>query len=267
MCGFVKKILPLAVAAILMCGCGKPEPVPVLSDGESDMEYIQNKGTFIIGITDFAPMDFQEDGKWEGFDANLAEAFAAELGVVLEFKEIDWEKKTALLFDGTIDCIWNGMTLTEELMQEIDCSDAYLSNEQVIVMHSDMIDEYASAKDCQHLLFAAEAGSTGEELLKELKYRYASYDTQKEALRSVLDNKTDAAVIDIIMAGYYTADGKEFGKLGFKIPLNNEEIGVGLRKNSDLTGKLNEFLAGAAADGTMNELAELYGITEAVIPR
>lgn len=262
---FFKKIAALSLTAVMMCGCAGKEKPSVLKDGDSDSEYVHNKGTLIVGITDFAPMDFKENGEWSGFDAQLAVMFAKTMGVDPEFVEIDWDRKAQLLKDGTIDCVWNGMTYTDELAQEITCSDVYISNAQVIIMKEEAIGEYSSAEDCQHLLFAAETGSTGESILKEKNYRYTVCDTQKDALQSVVEGKTDAAVIDIIMAGYYTADGNEFDKLAFNFPLNDEKICVGLRKNSDLTDELNKFLKGAGTDGTMEELAEIYGIKEAIL--
>lgn len=231
----------------------------------SDLEYVKAKGSLVVGITDFVPMDYQEGDSWVGFDADLAEAFARELGVSLKFKEIDWDKKTELLRKGTIDCIWNGMTETEELKQTISCSDPYLSNAQVVVLRKSEGQQYQTLEACQHLLFAVETGSTGEALLKEKKFRYTAYPTQLEALQSVRDRKTDAAVIDVIMADCYTGEGQEFEELGFTIALNDEVLCVGFRKESDLTEKANEFMAASYQDGTIASLAEKYGIESAVL--
>ena len=233
--------------------------------GESDLEYVQSKGTLAVGITDFAPMDYREGEDWIGFDADLATFFADRIGVDVLFVEIDWNKKTELLKKGTIDCIWNGMTGSEELQETISCSDPYLSNAQVVVLRSSEMEQYDTAEECQHLLFAAEAGSVGESLLKEEKYRYATCATQLEALQSVVDKKADATVIDIIMAAYYTGGGKEFDELGFDISLNDEKICVGFRKDSDLAEKVNEFLKASYEDGTISSLADQYGIENAIL--
>ena len=100
-------------------------------------------------------------------------------------------------------------------------------------------------------------------LLKEKKYRYTAYPTQKEALESVRAKKADATVIDIIMAAYYTGDGQEYDDLGFDISLNDEMICVGFCKDSDLVEKVNEFLKTSYEDGTVNLLASRYGIESA----
>lgn len=132
-------------------------------------------------------------------------------------------------------------------------------------MREEELRQYQTIEDCQHLLFAVEAGSTGEELLIEKKYRYTTCTTQKEALQSVLDKKADATVIDIIMAAHNTSAGEEYDKLGFAISLNDEKICVGFRKGSDLAREADAFIQAAYEDGSINTLAHKYGIENAVL--
>ena len=102
---------------------------------DGDVAYIQNKGTLIVGITDFAPMDYQDDnGEWIGFDADMAKIVAEELGVTIEFIEIDWDRKTMELDSKSIDVVWNGMTLTDAVMAAMECSNAYCNNAQVVIV-------------------------------------------------------------------------------------------------------------------------------------
>lgn len=265
-----KKRISILIAAsivLMLAGCGqnRTDMAIGMEEGQSDLNYVQSKGTLIVGITDFAPMDYLEGEQWKGFDAELAQAFAKSLGVTAELKQIDWDKKTELLENGTIDCIWNGMTMTEQLQRDISCSDPYLSNAQVIVLRNSEAEQYNTEDACQHVLFAVEAGSTGESLLKEKKYRYTAYPTQLEALQSVRKKEADATVIDIIMAAFYTGDGKEFDDLTFHISLNDEKICVGFRKNSDLTAEANTFLHASYEDGTISTLADTYGISNALL--
>ena len=263
-----KKCSILLLAAVfLLTGCapGRGEPVSVIEPGQSDLEYIQSKETLIVGVTDFAPMDYRSRESWTGFDADLAKAFAESIGVALELREINWDKKTELLEKGSIDCIWNGMTMSEELKESISCSEPYLSNAQVVVLRSSEKEQYSTIEACQHMLFAVEAGSMGEALLERRKYRYSVCPTQMDALKAVQAKRADAAVIDLIMAAYYTGEGQAFKGLKIDIYLNDETICVGLRKDSDLTKKVNEFLRNAYEDGTINALAERYGIENAVL--
>jgi len=102
---------------------------------ESDVAYIQDKGTLLVGITDFAPMDYQDDkGEWIGFDADMARKVAEKLGVEVEFVVIDWDNKIMELDSKNIDVVWNGMTLTDEVKAAMDCSNAYCNNAQVVVV-------------------------------------------------------------------------------------------------------------------------------------
>ena len=102
---------------------------------DGDVAYIKNKGTLIVGITDFAPMDYQDaNGEWIGFDADMAKIVAKELGVTIEFIEIDWDRKTMELDSKSIDVVWNGMTLTDAVLAAMECSNAYCNNAQVVIV-------------------------------------------------------------------------------------------------------------------------------------
>lgn len=102
---------------------------------DGDVAYIQGKGTLIVGITDFAPMDYRDDaGKWIGFDADMARMVAEKLGVEAQFVEIDWDNKIMEINSKNIDVVWNGMTLTDEVTGAMDCTNAYCKNAQVVVV-------------------------------------------------------------------------------------------------------------------------------------
>jgi polar amino acid transport system substrate-binding protein len=106
------------------------------SDVDSDIQYIIDKGTLIVGITDFAPMDYKDDsGEWIGFDADMARLVAEDLGVEVKFVEIDWDNKIMELNSKNIDVVWNGMTLTSEVTESMSCSNPYCNNAQVIVVN------------------------------------------------------------------------------------------------------------------------------------
>ena len=102
---------------------------------DSDVAYIQGKGTLIVGITDFAPMDYKDaNGEWIGFDADMARIVAEKLGVEVQFVEIDWDNKIMELDSKNIDVVWNGMTLTAEVKAAMECSNAYCNNAQVVII-------------------------------------------------------------------------------------------------------------------------------------
>ncbi len=233
---------------------------------ESDLEYIKSKGTLVVGITDFAPMDYKGDnGEWIGFDADMAKSFAESLGVAVEFVEIDWDNKVLELNSKTIDCVWNGMTLTDEVLSSMECSNPYCNNAQVVILPSDKAADYPDAASMSELVFAVEAGSAGEAEVVNLGYEYTSVKDQDSALMEVDACTSDAAVIDSLMAGAMVGEGTGYADLTYTIGLNTEEYGVGFRQGSDLAAALNDFFAAAYADGSMIESAETYGVQAALI--
>lgn len=190
-----KKILSIllctGLAVSMLAGCGSDKDTGSGSDAgdaaeASDMDYVKEKGTLVVGITNFEPMDYKdESGEWVGFDADLSTAFAEELGVDVEFVEIDWDNKILELEGKTIDCVWNGMTLTPEVTSSMECTDAYLENAQVVVVPSDKADEYQDEDSLTDLSFAAEAGSAGEEELEARELNVTPVTAQADALMEV----------------------------------------------------------------------------------
>ncbi len=256
-------VVLLTVCIVLsMAACGAQK------NAESDLSYVQEKGTLIVGITDFAPMDYQdESGAWIGFDADLAKAFAESLGAEAQFVEINWDTKENELSAKTIDVVWNGMTLTDGVKKAMETSNAYCSNGQVIVVRSDVAAQYQSVEDCAALSFAVESGSAGEAAVAEAGLSYITVTTQADALMEVSAGTSDACVIDLLMADAMIGEGTSYENLSYTCQLTNEEYGVGFRKGSDLANALNEFFVKAYGDGTMQELAATYGVQAALIPQ
>ena len=239
---------------------------PAEDAGESDLAYVQDKGTLIVGITEFEPMDYQSaDGEWIGFDADMAKAFAESLGVTAEFQVIEWDNKVMELDGKTIDVVWNGMTLTDEVLSAMECSNAYCNNAQVVILPAGVADQYPDAASMAELNFAVETGSAGEDMAIENGFAYTPVVDQATAVLEVSSGTCDAAIIDSLMAAAMVGEGTNYADLTYTISLNSEEYGVGFRKGSDLCEALNEFFAEAYADGTMQEIAETYGVTAALI--
>lgn len=261
-------LLCAGLVATMLAGCGSSNDGGSGGDSAetSDMDYVKEKGTLVVGITNFEPMDYKdESGEWIGFDADLAKAFAEELGVEVEFVEIDWENKILELNGKTIDCVWNGMTLTPEVTSSMDCTDAYLENAQVVVVPSDVADQYQDEDSLKDLSFAAEAGSAGEEELEARELNVTPVTAQADALMEVAAGTSDAAVIDLLMAAAMIGEGTSYADLTYTVHLNSEEYGVGFRQGSDLTAELNDFFTACYEDGSIQELAEKYGVQAALI--
>ena len=263
-----KKIMAITAAAIMalscfaLTGCGGGEE----ASGDADLAYVQDKGTLVVGITDFAPMDYKDDnGEWIGFDADLARDYAEYIGVDVEFIEINWDSKEMELENKNIDCVWNGMTLTDGVMEAMETSNAYCNNAQVVVVNDDIADSIKSVEDCMDLSFVVEAGSAGEEMANENGFDAMAVETQADALMEVAAGTAQACVIDSLMAGAMIGEGTSYEDLTTTIGLNEELYGVGFRKGSDMAASLNEFLKEAWADGTIMEIAKTYGTQESVI--
>ena len=233
-------------------------------DGGSDLAFVQNNGKLVVGITDYAPMDYKdENGEWTGFDAEFARLFAEELGVECEFFVLaDWGKKIFELDSKNIDCVWNGMTITEEILLTSSVSDPYVINAQVVVMKADAVGNYADIESMKDLTFAVESGSAGESALNDAGLtKYVAVQDQGAAVMEVAAGTSDACVIDITMANAMTGEGTSYENLTYNVSLTEEQYGVSFRKDSDLTAKFNEFMASLKADGTLQALAEKYELT------
>ncbi|MDO4394166.1 MAG: transporter substrate-binding domain-containing protein [Bacillota bacterium] len=265
-----KRIVALLSVAVMiiscfaLTGCGSSD-----SDSDkdySDLAYVKDKGTLVVGITDFAPMDYKDkDGNWIGFDADLAKAYGKSIGVDVEFIEINWDSKEMELENKNIDCVWNGMTLTDGVKEAMECSNAYCNNAQMVVVNKNKADSIKDIKDCKDLTFAVEAGSAGEEQAKENDLNATGVETQSDAVMEVSAGTADACIIDSLMAGAMVGEGTSYPNLVGTIKLSEELYGVGFRKESDMAKSLNEFLAAAYDDGTVKKISEKYGTSESVI--
>ena len=275
----MKKWLALALALVMclaLAACKRNEE-PKTDDNEihddntvqTDMEYVKEKGTLVVGITEFEPMDYQNaDGEWIGFDADMAKAFADSLGVNVEFQIIEWDNKVFELEGKTIDVVWNGMTLTDEVKSAMECSNAYCNNAQVVVVPAAVADQYQDIDSVKGLSFAVESGSAGKAEVEKLEASFTEVADQATAVLEVSSGTSEAAVIDSLMAGAMVGEGTSYADLTYTVVLNAEEgeqYGVGFRKGSDLAAALNEFFKTSYADGTMIEIAENYGIQAALI--
>ena len=240
----------------------------VASSADSDLAYVQDKGTLVVGMTDFAPMDYRdENGEWIGFDADMAKAFAEYLGVEVEFLEINWDNKLMELDAKGVDAIWNGMTITDEVTSGASVSEPYCNNGQVVVLPADKAADYQDVESLSGLNFAVENGSAGAEQLDALGIAYVAKTTQADALMEVASGASDACVIDLLMAGAMIGEGTSYPDLTYTVRLTEEDYGVGCRKGSDLTDFINEQLKVLYDDGTIAALAEQYGISDNIVPQ
>ena len=265
----MKKIIALLLAALMLVSATACSGKKFASDSE----YVKDKGVLVVGITDFAPMDYKEAGsdEWVGFDADMAKLFAEYLGVKVQFVEITWGQKINEVNSKSIDCVWNGMTLNDEVKAGMDTSVPYCLNAQVLVVAADKAADYQGLTDLSGINVAVESGSAGEDAALALGANTVAVEKQADTLMEIAAGTSDAAVIDLLMAGAMIGEGTNYENLTWVLNLNelqnleSEEYGVGFRKGSDLVGLYNTFWAEKLADGTAMEVATTYGVQESII--
>ncbi len=229
----------------------------------SDLDYIKEKGSMVIGYTVYEPMNYTDaDGNFTGFDTELATAVCEKLGVEPEFVEINWDTKVVELDAKSIDCIWNGMTLTDDIMANTATTKAYAKNAQVVVVKDGT--DYTSTADLVGKTVVAEAGSAGEAAIEGdenlSQADYVSKSVQTDCLMEVAAGTADAAVLDLTLANAMIGEGTDYASLKIVDELNAEEYGVAFRKGSDAADAVNAAFDELTADGTMQALADKYDL-------
>ena len=264
----------LGMSVSLLAGCGSSASSSAASSeaasseaasssaaADSDLDYIKGNGKMVIGYTVYAPMNYTDDeGNFTGFDTELATAVCEKLGVEPEFVEINWDTKIVELDAKSIDCIWNGMTLTDDIMANTATTKAYAKNAQVVVVKEGTA--YTSTADLAGKTVVAEAGSAGEAAIQGdenlAKADYVSKSVQTDCLMEVAAGTADAAVLDLTLANAMIGEGTDYASLKIVDELNAEEYGVAFRKGSDAAAAVDAAFDELKADGTMQALAEKY---------
>lgn len=237
-----------AFALFAITGCGEDEG---------------DDSKFVLGLdASFPPMGFTEaDGSIVGYDIDLAKEVAKRLGLEFEAKPIDWDVKEIELSTGSIDCIWNGFTITDERIKAMSFTEAYLNNDQVLVVRND--GAIKSLADAEDKVIGLQAGSSAEEAVddnedfalsvKDIKY----YADNLVALTDLEVGGIDGVVMDSVVANYAIATGNK-PLVVLDESLAKEGYGIGFRKDKKgaaLRDKVWATLQEMAADGTIAEIS------------
>lgn len=278
----MKKIIALFMAAAMsvaaLAGCGGSSSASSNSSSENtgsgDWSYIQEKGDFVIGITYFEPMNYLDDnGELTGFETEFATKVCEEMGVTPKFQKIDWDSKEVELNAKTIDCIWNGLTITDERKANMDITMPYMENKQVMVVKADKASEFKADKALtSDVTVVAEKQSAGEDVAKDNEYfsqaTYISVDSQAKALLEVKSGTADVAIIDYVMSIGTLKDGSDYADLSVVEDMSfaPEQYGIAIRKNSTETlEKLNSAIQKVADDGELDKIAEKYNLKDLLL--
>ena len=274
----MKKLVALVLAILMAVGM-----LGMAAAEESDWEYIQNKGVVVVGMTLFAPMNYYEGDQFVGFDTELTTAVFNKLGVEVKFEEINWDSKEIELNSKNIDCIWNGMCITEERKENMSMTNAYLYNTQALVAKADKISDLL-ANGMKGVYVVAEQGSTGEGKLtgdipddetvevsaKEFfaDANYTPVDSMAKALMEVKAGTADIALVDSVCALAMVGEGTDYADMVVNLDNNFglQEYGIAFRKGSDVTAMVNDTIIELTKDGTIAEITARYGLTDALVP-
>lgn len=283
-----KKLLALLLAGAmslsLLAGCGggtdattddtasgdtaSGDTGDATTETTSDLAYVQDNGKMVIGYTVYEPMNYtDENGEFTGFDTEFAKAVCEKLGVEPEFVEINWDTKVIELDAKSIDCIWNGMTITDDLKANISVSDPYVKNMQVVVIKDSNKDTFTDTASLSGANLVAEAGSAGQAAVEaDENLSQANLTTvakQTDALLEIESGASDAAILDWTLAKSMIGEGTDFADLMMidGAELSVEEYGIGFRKDSDLCTEVNKIMTELVEDGTLPALAEKYGLS------
>ena len=239
---------------------------------DSDLAYIKDKGAITIGITIYAPMNYYEGDTLVGFDTEFANALCEKLGVKPEFIEINWDTKEAELAAKNIDCIWNGLTVTEERRENMEFTTSYLLNRQVAVIRVADSGKYTSLESLKDARLCAETGSAGETAIayNEVIGRadYTAMAKQTDTLMEVKAGTSDAAVLDYTAAKTLVGAGTSYSDLMIleSVELAPEEYAIGFRLGSNAVPEVNKLIDGLFKDGTLAYIAAKYDLTD-LLPR
>ncbi len=241
----------------------------------SDLAYVKEKGTLVIGITYFEPMDYlDENNELTGFEVEFGKAVCEKLGVEPVFQEISWDAKETELSAKNIDCIWNGLTITEERQQTMSITDPYMNNKQVLICKAENAEAYAVAGALAGKTVVAEKESAGEEAILSADYanyfgdaNYVAVEAMKNAMMEVKAGTADAAVIDYVTGIGSLKEGSDYADLAIieSVSFADEQYGVAFRQGSDITAEVNKAIAELMADGTLDTIAAKYGLEEQLV--
>ncbi|MBQ8123679.1 MAG: amino acid ABC transporter substrate-binding protein [Ruminococcus sp.] len=260
---FITRILAAAAAASMLvmtgaCGSGASSSESKTGEDTSLQKVLDSK-QLILGLdASFPPMGFtDENNEIVGFDIDVAQEVCNRMGVELVKRPINWDTKEQDLNVGTIDCIWNGMSINASRQEAMNLSDAYMKNEMIFVVPAGS--SVKSMDDLSGKTIGVQSGSSAQEILegwdKYSEITATPLEDNVEALRQMELGFSDAVFLDSVVANYFiTSNNKDYVVLDGN--LEAEEYAIGFRKGDQaLRDKVQETLSAMKADGSLGEIS------------
>lgn len=254
-----KKLFVISMAAVMLftmfafTGCGDSK----------EAEDTASKDTIIIGLDDtFAPMGFRdEDGNLVGFDIDLANAVAEQMGMKAEFQPIDWDSKEMELKAGTIDCVWNGMSITPERQENMALSNKYLNNKIVLMSLKDSDVDVTKAEELADMKIGTQADSSALEMLKKneayesYKDNISEYKTYDAAILDLKAGRVDVIAVDQVL-GEYTNNNLDGAMKECTYSLGDDFYVIGFAKeNTALRDQVNDAIKAVIDSGDAEKIS------------
>lgn len=260
----MKKVLAFIATAVLasafMTACSTTNST-TSETYSTTLADIQEKGELVIGLDDtFAPMGFRDEaGNLVGFDIDLANAVCEQLGVTATFKPIDWDSKELALSSGTIDCVWNGMSITPEREEQMSLSQAYLNN-KIVIMTKDGV-TVNNKEDLANYQIGIQAGSAALEAVKaddiydSIQGNITEYPTYDEVILDMEAGRLDCMIIDEVYGGYKNEKMGQVFSIS-DINFGDDLYAIGFRKgDTELTQAVNDALNALIANGSAAKIS------------
>ena len=271
-------VLMAAAMVFTMAGCGRSKDTDTTEKKETKTEDSKDKENsdkqFIVGFdAEYPPYGYKDDnGEYVGFDLDLAQEVCARNGWELVKQPIDWDSKDMELNSGSIDCIWNGFTMTGR-EDDYTWSKPYVDNSIVVVVKEGSGIE--KKEDLAGKVIAVQADSSGlaaltdeEDNEENLKLAASFSDLQQvadynTAFMNLEAGAVDAIVVDIGVADYQLESRTGFVMLDDKI--RTEQYAVGFKLgNEELRDQVQSTLDEMVKDDTFDDIAKKWDLSDMV---
>lgn len=258
--------------ALALAGCGNSDaPADVAGSADasgSDTMQLVTDGTLTIGTSaEYEPFEYMEDGEYKGFDLELAQAIADDLGLELKIENVDFDTIVPGVASGTkYDMGIAAITATPEREKEVGFTDSYYMDDQAIVTMADNTevtgDNYADALNAEGVKIAVQSGSTAEAFAKENfpNAKLVPFKNATDCFAAVQSSQANALVTNRSVAAQLVATSFSNEQVIKQIS-TGEEYAIAVNKdNTALLDALNDSIAKLTEDGTVDELMTKYNI-------